>query len=98
MATRKPEIRAFAEHLCEHCVLIRAGLATSKMYDDYDYAVAGLKNGDKLILKGMVAPKLPWWCFWRRTFSLAHAAAIGAVVKSLGLKPDFERAKKVRDR
>lgn len=88
-------MEAFAEHLCEHCDLIRVGPVARKMYDDYEYAVVAVKHPEDgtVEIKGLVAPLLPWWCFWRRPFSWEHVAAMLPLAKASGLKPRFERAK-----
>lgn len=100
-------MKAFAEKICPcGCRIIRSGPKAEKMYDDYDYAVVGVPNGQTfiedgeevpvLVIKALVAPVWPWWCFWRRPLSKQHADAAFALVRTMGFKPIFERARRIK--
>lgn len=90
-------MEAFSEQICPcGCRIIRSGPTTKAMYADFDYAVVGVPHEDgTMTIKALVAPKWPWWCFWRSKFSRAHVAAMTKLLASLGYKPEWERAKRV---
>lgn len=93
-------MKAFAEHLCEHCFIIRSGPVTEKMYDPYEYAVVVLKHPDGTAEgKGLVVLNLPGWLRWLvspwwRPLRHAHISAAYVLTKEMGLKLYFERAKR----
>jgi hypothetical protein len=92
-------VKAFAEHLCEHCFIVRSGAHAEKMYDDFEYAVVVVKRPDGTAEgKALVALSLPWWLKWLaapwwRPLSRAHIASAFALAKTMGLKLYFERAR-----
>lgn len=82
-------MKAFVERLCEHTVVVRAGPETDGPRAEYDFAVVAKEDGDKAIVKALVAPKpVVWWLRWlfpSRPFTMRHAMAIIRALKDIGL-------------
>lgn len=77
-------MKAFVEHLCEHCCIVRAGPNTEKYGDPWDYAVTVLIRGRTGIIKALASDG---------KMTVAHAKAAFNALKQIGLSATWERIK-----
>lgn len=80
-------MQAFVEKFCEHAGVVRAGPDAIAFGAPYDFAVAYKVDGQRAIIKGLVA---------NGSFTNAHARAIIAALRAIGLLAVWERANKKR--